>query len=93
MECAPSGNRFNVIYILSGVTMLLLAANSALMILGAWSFHARGLAGCCGSLCCCLNLAAIITTGVFRYNNWGSLSALCNGGSKYVDDSSLLSTD
>ena len=73
--------------------MLLLAANSALMILGAWSFHARGLAGCCGSLCCCLNFAAIITTGVFRYNNWGQLSALCDGDSKYDSDSNSLNSD
>ena len=85
-SCGEDGNRFSVIYALCGVTMLLLAANSALMIVGGWSFHARGLAGCCGSLCCCLNFAAIITTGVFRYNNWGQLSALCeNCPSKYDD--------
>ena len=92
-SCMEHGNRFSVIYALSGVTMLLLAANSALMILGAWSFHARGLAGCCGSLCCCLNLASIITTGVFRFNHWGKLSMLCEGGSKYVSDDELLSDD
>ena len=86
VACDTMGNRFSIIYALCGTTMLLLAANSALMILGAWSFHARGLAGCCGSLCCCLNFAAIITTGVFRYNNWGQLSALCeNCPSKYSD--------
>ena len=85
-NCVDDGNRFSVIYAFCGVTMLLLAANSALMIIGAWSFHARGLAGCCGSLCCCLNFAAIITTGVFRYNDWGQLSALCeNCPSKYDD--------
>ena len=91
--CEEHGNRFSVIYALSGVTMLLLAANSALMILGAWSFHARGLAGCCGSLCCCLNLASIITTGVFRFNHWGKLSMLCEGASKYVSDEQPLSDD
>ena len=73
--------------------MILLAVNSALMVLGAWSFHARGLAGCCGSLCCCLNLASIITTGVFRFNDWGKLSMLCEGGSKYVADDELPSDD
>ena len=91
--CEEHGNRFSVIYALAGVTMLLLAANSALMILGAWSFHARGLAGCCGSLCCCLNLASIITTGVFRFNHWGKLSMLCEGASKYVSDEQPLSDD
>ena len=92
-DCIEHGNRFSVIYALAGTTMLLLAANSALMVLGAWSFHARGLAGCCGSLCCCLNLASIITTGVFRFNHWGKLSMLCEGGSKYVSDDELLSDD
>ena len=82
-NCWLDGNRWSKIFALCGVTMILLAANSGLMILGAWSFHARGLAACCGSLCCCLNLAAIITTGVFRYNTWGNFSALCEGPSKY----------
>ena len=84
-SCWTNGNRWSVVYALCGITMLLLAVNSALMILGAWSFHARGLAACCGSLCCCLNLSAIITTGVFRYNTWGNFSALCTGASKYDD--------
>ena len=82
-SCWTDGNRWSKIYSLCGITMFLLAANSALMILGAWSFHARGLAACLGSLCCCLNLAAIITTGVFRYNTWGSFSALCLAPTKY----------
>ena len=68
-SCYLDGNNWSVIYAFCAVTMLLLAVNSGLMIIGAWSFHARGLASCCGSLCCCLNLAAIVTTGVFRFNN------------------------
>ena len=78
------GNRFSKIYALGGTTMLMLSANSAMMILGAWSFHARIVAGYCGSLLSCLNFIAIITTGVLRYNNWGQLSAICDGPSKYV---------
>ena len=92
-DCFEDGNRFSIIYALCGTTMLLLAANSALMILGAWSFHARGLAGCCGSLCCCLNFAAIVTTGVFRYNNWGQLSALCENCPSKYDDTNGLNDD
>ena len=70
--------------------MCLLAVNSGMMILGAWSFHARGLASCCGSMCCCLNLASIVTTGVFRYNNMGNFSALCLTPTNY-DSSNELS--
>lgn len=93
-SCWTNGNRWTVVYALCGTTMLLLAANSGLMILGAWSLHARGLAACCGSLCCCLNLAAIITTGIFRYNTWGQLSALCLGPTKFDSGSiTYVNTD
>ena len=63
--------------------MLLLACNAGLMILGSWSFHARALTTCCGSLCLCLNLFAIIAAAVFRFNNFGRLAALCTSPSKY----------
>ena len=39
----------------------------------------------CASLCCCLNLAAIIVTAVFRFNDFGKLSALCLAPSKFDD--------
>ena len=82
-SCWYEGNRWSIVYALCCSTMLLLAVNSGLMVIGAWSLHARGLAACCGSVCCCLNVAAIVTTGVFRYNTWGLLSALCDGPNKY----------
>ena len=92
-SCYTDGNNWSVIYSLCGVTMCLLALNSAMMILGAWSFHARGLASCCGSLCCCLNFAAIITTGVFRFNNQGNLSALCLAPTKYDSSNDTTNND
>merc|ERR1739844_778110 len=85
-DCFKPGNRFSLIYALSGITMLLLALNSCFMLCGACSYHVRGLTACCGGLCSCLNFAAIITTGVFRYNSWGKLSALCEGPTLYDDD-------
>ena len=85
-SCYTNGNRWSIIYTFCGITMVLLSVNALLMIAGAWSFHARGLASCCGSLCCCLNLASIITAGVFRFNNQGNLSALCLSGTKYDSD-------
>ena len=63
--------------------MLLLACNAGLMILGSWSFHARALTTCCGSLCLCLNLVAIIAAAVLRFNEFGRLAALCTSPSKY----------
>jgi hypothetical protein len=86
-----AGNRFSKIYAFSGVTMILLALNSFCMLFGSCSYHVRGLTTICGALFSILNLAAIITTGVFRFNSWGKLSALCQGPSLYdIDDDGKL---
>jgi hypothetical protein len=86
-----AGNRFSKIYAFSGVTMILLALNSFCMLFSSCSYHVRGLTTICGALFSILNLAAIITTGVFRFNSWGKLSALCQGPSLYdIDDDGKL---
>ena len=82
-SCWMNGNRWSIIYILCAISMLLLAVNAGLMVLGACSHHARGLSVCCGSLCCCLELAAIITTGAVRYSTWGKFSALSLASTQY----------
>ena len=74
MSCWNQGNRWSIIYKLNAITLFLLAANAGIMILGAWSFHARGLSACCASLLCCLNFGALVTTGVFRFNTFGKFS-------------------
>lgn len=102
------GCRWSKIYLLNGVTKLIIAFNCILSIIGIWSFPIRALASCCGTLICCLTTAAIITTGVFRFNTWGKLAALNLGSTKYsggnfnitdtaieipVDDSRTYSSD
>ena len=82
-SCWDDGNRWSIVYTLGAITMLLLAVNSVILILGAWSFHMRSLSACCASLCTCLNLGAIVTIGVFRFNTFGKFSALCTGPAKY----------
>ena len=91
-DCLNAGNRFSIIYALSGVSMILLAFNSIGMLFGSCSYHVRGLTTICGALFSILNFAAIITAGVFRFNSWGKLSALCQGPTRYeVDDDGALS--
>ena len=86
-DCLNAGNRYSKIYVFSCVTMFLLALNSFCMLFSSCSYHVRGLTTICGALLSILNFAAIITTGVFRFNSWGKLSALCQGPSLYdVDD-------
>ena len=92
-DCWNQGNRFSKIYAFAGTTMMLLAANSILMLLGAWFVHARLWAGICGCCCCCLNVASIITTAVFRFNSWGKFSTLCDGPSKFDNGINPLSDD
>ena len=63
------------------------------MMLGAFVFHARALASCCLCLLSCVNLAAIITTGVFRFRTMGKLSALSKMGVKYVGGADFTNSD
>jgi len=62
-----------------------MAGNAGLQLIGVWSYHLRALSACCGSCLNCVVFAAIITTGVFRFNNMGSLAALSLSPSKYED--------
>ena len=41
------------------------------------------LGGCCGCLLGCTNIAAIVVTGVFRFNTMGQLAAISTVGTKY----------
>ena len=63
--------------------MVLYAAFDLLMCIGTWQLHLRALGGCCLCLIGCVNIAAIIVTGVFRLNNMGQLAALSLTPSKY----------
>ena len=77
------GCRWSIIYTLNGITLLLLAVNGILQMMGAMMLVARILGGCCCCLLSCTNFAAIIVTGVFRFNWIGSVAALSNVGSEY----------
>ena len=94
-DTQQKGTRFSVIYSLCGITMALLSVSNCCLILGAWSLYAR-MAGLCFACCLgCVNVAAIVTTGVFRYNTMGKLAAISLAPSKYDDSStaSLYFTD
>ena len=65
-----------IIYKLCGSTFVLMGLAYLITAIGAYSARLRVTGICC--LCClgCLNLAAIITTAVFRFNSMGKLAAL-----------------
>lgn len=63
--------------------MALYAAFDLLMCIGTWQLHLRAIGGCCLCLIGCVNIAAIIVTGVFRMNDVGTLAAMSLTPSKY----------
>ena len=77
------GCRWSIIYKMSGITMALYASFDLIMCLGTWQLHMRAIGGCCLCLIGCVNIAAIIVTGVFRLNMVGELAALSLTPSKY----------
>ena len=63
--------------------MFLVALNAIVNFGGVWSYEARGSGLCCSMCLSCLNIGAIITIGIFRFNTLGKLAALSEGPSKY----------
>ena len=78
------GCNWSTVYILNGITGLLIAMNMIFAMVGTKMYQFRVISSCCGTLLCCLSTAAIITTGVFRFNTRGALAALSLTPSKYV---------
>ena len=70
------GSRFTVVFAFCGVILLTMAFWELCLCAGSVVYAARA----CGLFCiCCFNcvlLAAIITTGVFRFNTAGKLAAI-----------------
>ena len=60
-----------------------MAVNGFISSFGAFSYHCRTLAGICFTLMFALNIAAIVTTAVFRFNTMGKLAALSTQSTKY----------
>ena len=70
------GTQWSTIYILNGVTLVLIGSNAVLMIFGAWYFYPRLLALIFNLFLTLLHFCAIVTTGVFRFRALGKLCAL-----------------
>ena len=90
LSCYTDGCRWSIVYSLCGITLILIAVNSGIQLVGVWSYHSRALGACCGSCLCCLTMAAIITAGVFRFNTMGSLAALSKTPSSYDGDDFMV---
>lgn len=85
-----AGCRWSKLYLLNGITCILIAINCIFAIIGAFVFKCRAVSSCFGSLLCCLTTAAIVTTGVFRFNTYGKLAALSLTPTKYNGEAFVL---
>ena len=77
------GCRWSVIYAFNSILMMLITINGIFMVWGAWNYKARLISGCLCSILGCVDLAAIIVTFVFRFNQVGRLAALSLTASYY----------
>ena len=93
IDCYLDGCRWSLVYGFCGVTMVLIAANTVLQIIGVWSYILRALGASCGLALCCVNFAALITTAVLRWNTWGRLAALSTLPTKSTGGDFVISTD
>ena len=79
-----NGSRWSKVWNFNSIIVLGLALCNLLLMIGAFQFHTRAVGSCL--LCCfsCTHLAAIVMTGVFRFNTEGKLAALSTLPVKYV---------
>ena len=80
------GCRWSTIYVFFFTITLLFTFNSAVLISGAYHARFRMIGNCCFGIINCLNLAAIIVTGVFRFNTMGQLAAISTAKSFKINN-------
>ena len=74
-DCLLRGCRWSIVYTMCSIVLLSVTIHSLLRMCGACSPHFRCMSMVFAPLLCCGNLAAIIVTGVFRFNTMGKLAA------------------
>ena len=84
-EDVQRGTQWSTIYILNGMTLILIGSNAVLMIFGAFYFYPRLFALVCNLFLTLLHFCAIVTTGVFRFRALGKLCALSKQPTKKED--------
>jgi hypothetical protein len=77
------GCRWTIVFAFGGINFVLLAFNAVTLTFGVWYFNARLLGFCCSCLLGCVNIAAIVTTAVFRFNTFGRLASLSTSPARY----------
>ena len=76
LECKDKGSKWSVAFAMNSVVYMLIAFNAVLMIAGVYLVWLRVTSMCCNCCLSIINLAAIITTAVFRFRKLGKLCAL-----------------
>ena len=68
------GTNFTLIYLFCGMTFILLAVTQLILLASIWNLYARIVGVISSCIFTMLNFAAIVTTGVFRFSDYGKLA-------------------
>ena len=71
MDC-----RWTVIFKFLAAVMLLLFLNGIILSIGTYKWNLRAMGMCCNCLLGCVLNAAIIVTGIYRFNTVGTLASM-----------------
>jgi len=88
-QCQKKGCAWSVIYGLAGWTLILIAINAGLLILGAWFYKPRMIGLFCHHFLLIFNIASVVVTFKFRYRDQGKLAAMSIMPSRPLNDTAF----
>ena len=82
-ECMRAGIRWSTVYNMNAIVMLLITFQVMIMTIGICKMEARVFSCCCQCCFFIANLATIIVTAVYKFNDKGELASISMAGTKY----------
>ena len=74
--CQKQGTQWSIIYLLAGFTLIFMAINAILLVLGGWIYRSRMIGIFCHHFLTIFLLASVIVTYRYRHREQGQLAAL-----------------
>lgn len=82
-DCRSEGTNWSTLFMVHGVTLLLMSLAFVLISIGSHVFYARVAGVCLNWWMGCAHIAAIIMTGIYRFDDRGRLAMNCLDPSEY----------
>lgn len=83
------GINWSTIYQFNSVVMVLIALWGMAMLIGVTQLETRICVNVTSPCCCCINLAILILSAVYRFNTKGTLASISMTSSKFVETHSV----